>query len=382
MSHSQLTLFVSSTCYDLAQVRENISHFCTSAGITPLVSEQGNFPVDPSVSAIDNCLMAVRERADIFLLVVGGRYGSLNDAGKSITNLEYLEAQVAQIPKYVFVKREVLALLPIWQANPESNFSSAVDSPKLFEFIASLRNSGEVWVFPFDSATDLITTLRVQLSHLFLDSLKWRKKLRLIESNSIATLDPISLKHFAEKNAGWEYLCLASLLKNRIERLRPRKLDLELGISLGPPIKLDDTAATCRWISTKMGSASLLVSAINPLFANGVPAAMGAPGEPGDIERIEHFANRVAELQSLLIEWTLEFYRLDAPQELERVLRLSQMMTSEAIAQIEEYSLSMYGKIDYALKHQEKGSKLELTLKVTAPDNNELLEELQRLQYA
>lgn len=82
MSHSQLTMFVSSTCYDLAQVRENISNFCSDLGANALVSEQGNFPVDPSASIVDNCLKVVRERADIFVLVVGGRYGSLNEAGK------------------------------------------------------------------------------------------------------------------------------------------------------------------------------------------------------------------------------------------------------------------------------------------------------------
>lgn len=372
-------MFVSSTCYDLAQVRENISAFCASMGISSLVSEQGSFPVDPSASTIENCLRAVRERADIFLLVVGGRYGSLNEAGQSVTNLEYLEAQAANIPKYVFVKREVLALLPVWKANPNADFSAVADSPKLFEFIASLRNSGEVWVFPFDSATDLANTLRVQLSHLFLDSLKWRKKLQPLDSEPLAALDPISIRHFVDRTPGWEYLCLASLLKTSIKELRPKKLDLELGISLGPSVKLDDASTTLKWISAKMSSVGILIGAINPLFANGVIAAVGAPGEPGDIERIKHFANRVAALQSQLIDWTLEFNRVDAPEEFDRALYLSKLMTSEAIEQIEQYSLSMYDKIDHALKHQ-KGGTLELVLTITAPNSDELHEELQRLR--
>lgn len=379
MSHSKLTLFVSSTCYDLAQVRENISHFCDSVGINALVSEQGNFPVDPSVSTVENCLKVVREQADLFLLVVGGRYGSLNEAGKSITNLEYLEAQSAQIPKYVFVKKEILALLPVWQSNPLADFSTVTDSPKLFDFIASMRTSGEVWVFPFESATDLINTLRAQLSHLFLDSLHWRKKLQPLDVQSHG-LDATSLKHFAEKTPGWEYLCLAGLLRDRILKLRPKKLDLELGISLGMSIKLNDESDAFDWISRKMSHARTLVSAINPLFSRGVSAALGAPGEPGDIERIEHFATRVSELQSQLIDWTLEFFRVDAPEHFKRALDLSRNMTSEAIEQIEEYCLTMYDRIDHALKNHQPGDVLELVLNLTAPSGDDLAEELARLQ--
>ena len=378
MSQEKLTLFVSSTCYDLAQVRENISQFCEKAGINALVSEQGGFPVDPTVSTVENCLKAVRERADIFLLVVGGRYGSLSETGKSVTNLEYLEARSVGIPKYVFVKRDVLALLPVWQSNPEADFSSVVDTPKLFEFISALRNSGEIWVFPFDSALDLTSTLRSQLGYLFLDSLKWRKKLQPLELIS-SKLDSVSLRHFSERTPGWEYLCLASLLKNKILSLRDKKLDLEIGISLGPSIKLEGRAEVAQWISKKMSDASSLIGAVNPLFSKGVLFAVGAPGEPGDIERIEHFATRVAELQSLLIDWGLEFFRVDAPSHFDRALELAKQMASEAIEQIETYALGLYGRIDFALKNHKPGDVLELVLTLTAPNSDELVNELAQM---
>lgn len=378
MSHTKLTLFVSSTCYDLAQVRENISLFCEGAGINALVSEQGSFPVDPSFSTIENCLKVVRERADVFLLVVGGRYGSLNEAGKSITNLEYLEAKSIGIPKYVFVKREVLALLPVWQSNPEADFTSVADNPKLFEFIAFLRNSGEVWIFPFDSALDLTTTLRTQLSYLFFDSLKWRKKLQPLEPIS-NRLDARSLKHFSEKPPGWEYLCLASLLRDRVLNLRSKKLDLELGISLGNSIRFDNDAEVLNWISKKMRDAISLISAVNPLFSNGVLAAVGAPGEPGDIERIEHFATRVAEILSLLLDWSLEFFRVDAPERFNIALDLARKMASEAIEQIESYALTMYDKVDSAFKNHKLGDVVELTLTLTAPSGDQLVDELARI---
>lgn len=272
-------------------------------------------------------------------------------------------------------------MLPVWQSNPDADFSSVVDSPKLFEFISSLRNSGEVWVFPFDSATDLISTLKTQLSNLFLDCLEWRKKLQPLRNDAL-TLDSVSLKHYAEKTPGWEYLCMASLLRDRVLKLRLKKLDLELGISLGPSIRLDDDRAVINWISAKISTAKALVDAINPLFSRGVSAALGAPGEPGDIERIEHFATRVAELQSQLIDWTLEFFRIDVPDSLGHALYLARRMTSEAIEEIEKYSLSMYEKIDFALKNHAKGDVLEFTLTLTAPSGDELTKELSKLQVS
>ena len=265
------------------------------------------------------------------------------------------------------------------QTNPEVNFSAVADSPRLFEFIYSLRNSGEVWIFPFDSASDLTSTLRTQLSYLFLDSLKWRKMLQPLETIS-NKLDPRSLKHFAEKTPGWEYLCLASLLRDRILNLRSKKLDLELGISLGSSIKLDDDDEVFCWIRKKMGDAGSIIGVITPLFSEAVLTAVGVHGEAGDIERIEHFATRVAELQSLLLDWSLEFFRVEAPEHFDRALDLARRMTSEAIEQIESYALTLYERVDFAIKNHNPGDVLELTLTITAPSSDELIDECTKLR--
>jgi hypothetical protein len=69
--------------------------------------------------------------------------------------MEYIEAKARGIPRYVFVQKGVLSALPIWQRNPTADFSGVVDSPKLFEFVDSLRDPKEGWVFPFESAQDM-----------------------------------------------------------------------------------------------------------------------------------------------------------------------------------------------------------------------------------
>jgi hypothetical protein len=375
MSHQQPALFVSSTCYDLAQVRENVAEFCATLGMASLVSERGQFPVDPSASTIENCLKVVRERADLFLLIVGGRYGSLAEAGKSVTNLEYLEAKAKGIPKYVFVKREVLALLPVWRANKTADFTTVVDTPKLFEFVEELRTPGDIWVFPFDSATDLISTLRNQLSYLFQDSLQWRRRLQSLDEVALK-LDPTTLKHYVERHPNWEFFCLASLLRMRLGALREKKLDVELNLSLGRSIRLEGRDEILDWVKQKISDTGSIIKSVNNLFEKGVPLAVGLPGEAGDIVRIEHFATRVASIQSNLLDWHLDFFRLDAPERFAELLRLVGLMNSEVIDQIETYALNLYDEIDAAVRNPPPSGSATFVLKLTMPDTGDLVREM------
>lgn len=42
-------LFVSSTCYDLKQVRSDIRQFLEDLGLEPLLSEFDSFPINPDL---------------------------------------------------------------------------------------------------------------------------------------------------------------------------------------------------------------------------------------------------------------------------------------------------------------------------------------------
>ena len=69
------TVFVSSTCYDLKQVREDIRDFFQdNYGLQIMLSEFDSFPIDPCIGTFENCLKNVDEYADIFVLIVGTRY--------------------------------------------------------------------------------------------------------------------------------------------------------------------------------------------------------------------------------------------------------------------------------------------------------------------
>ncbi len=166
-------VMISSTFYDLRQVRADLMRFIADeAGCTPLVSEEASFPVDPDLDAIENCRRRVEEEADILVLVMGGRYGSVDSkSARSVTNLEYLAAKAKGIPIYAFVLKDVLGLLPIWKKNPDADFSSAVDDPRIFDFIDQVRGIDAVWTVGFDLAQDIVGALRHRFAELMTEGL-------------------------------------------------------------------------------------------------------------------------------------------------------------------------------------------------------------------
>lgn len=173
-------VFVSSTCYDLKQIRNDIRDFISDhLGYEAILSEFDSFPLEPEITAVENCIRAVKQRADIFCLIIGGRYGSIANSGKSITNLEYINAKAKGIPIYVFVEKSILTILPVWEKNRDADFSDVVDNSKLFEFVSELRGKENIWVYGFENAQDIIRALRRQLGYLFYDSIKIRGKIHL-----------------------------------------------------------------------------------------------------------------------------------------------------------------------------------------------------------
>ena len=131
-------VFVSSTMYDLSDLRSQLRWFVEGLGWRAVMSEHDSFPIDPDQTTVENSRRNVRENTDIFVMVVGARYGSIDaETGKSVTNFEFVEARSRGVPVYVFLSRDVLAQLRVWKANPEADYSSVVDTPRIFQFIDS-----------------------------------------------------------------------------------------------------------------------------------------------------------------------------------------------------------------------------------------------------
>jgi len=378
----QPSIFVSSTCYDLAQLRQNLHAFIESFGMIPVLSEFNSFPVDPNVGAIGNCLAGVKDIADIFILVVGGRYGSQTEGGRSFTNLEYLEAKAKGIPRYVFVQKAILAAFPIWQNNREGNFTTTVDSPKLFEFLESISDPKDNWLFPFESAQDIIDTLRKQFAYLFKDALDIRIKVNGSGlKGDIHELSGEAIAIAVQKPKGWEYRLLGQAFADEIKSASSMKMDLDYGIALGKSILLNDVNEFISWLQTRLGEIQALKQALEKIVNVALPKAIGAPGEPGNVDEIVYSAQRLGQVYRRLLEWSLDFKQVQVSDEFAPALSIIGRFPQNMISELEQFSCRIQ-EIRNAILQYEKTKEpqtIDICLTLTCPDMSDLEIELQRL---
>ena len=104
-----MRVFISSTCYDLIDLRAELEVFFREAAVTPILSDRpsSEFETAPNQSSIEACLSNVRN-CDVFLIILSNRYGRhLQQAGYdgiSATHLEYCEAVKSGKPIRMYVR--------------------------------------------------------------------------------------------------------------------------------------------------------------------------------------------------------------------------------------------------------------------------------------
>jgi hypothetical protein len=381
---SSPTVFVSSTCYDLSQTRRDLSDFISSLGLNPILSEYNSFPVNPDYDTVKNCIETVRNNTDIMVLIVGGRYGSQGDSERSVTNLEYLAALAKGLPIYVFVKSSILSIIPVWKNNKNGNYLDIVDTPKLFEFVDSLKSESERWIFSFESAQDITATLRKQFSYLFMNCLELRGKIRDVPfGREFQGLSPRALELLIQKPIAWEYGLFIQVLKDNIDALQDLRYDLEYGINLSPVIKINDLAQLFSWISEQSHVILNTISSLTQLLNSGLTVAVGPPGEPGDPKHIVYVARRISDSYKRLIDWRLEHRRIVADDDFVKLIDLCSNMATNSIGEIQVFVDSAYAEINRAIiEHAIDSSpvKIALSLTLTVPDLKAYYTEVERLK--
>ena len=354
------TVFVSSTCNDLKQVREDIRDFCHNTyGLEVLLSEFESFPIDPCRGTFENCLKNVDEYADIFVLIVGTRYGCMTEQGKSITNLEYLHAKAKGIPIYVFVSRQLYNNLPLWRNNKDCDFSSVVDNPKLFEFVAEIYDEAHQWIYTYDSVHDITTTLKNQFLLNFADGLKYKKiksqpQYSLLESNI-----PTEAKRvLIEKPYAWEYKFLAYVLKDDFSKLKERKWDYKYGLFEGLFSDLGQISFLDK-ISEKINEMLKLAECLGILINYVMNDAIGESGVPSDLEMMLYASKQVASIYDRIIGWALYFKSLHADIQYSRLIELLYKFPASVLQSIDDFVSDYYDQTT-CLPDEYDGKKREI----------------------
>lgn len=379
------SIFVSSTCYDLSQVRLDLKRFIETLGYDAVISEGNTFPINPQTSTIENCLNAVRTRADILVLIVGARYGTVMiDRNRSITNLEYLEAKAKGIPIYVFVSQQILHALPIWRDNRTADYANVVDSTKLFEFADHLQSESGRWVFGFSEVNDIVEKLRFQLAHLFTDALEIRSRVlgaKLAPELMNLPAEPLTI--LLERPRAWEHRFFSAVLRSELARLSQLRHDVKYNIQIGPVVPLDEPQEVLAWMATQMTCVMRLITSAEKLMNEVVQEALGPPGISGDPSLLAYVGRRVAGVVEALLEWQIDLARVKVPEDFERIVRLTGDFPIEPITKLEALAPLLDSEIDKAEAALERGEQYTATVMMVleTPITAEYHAEMRRLQH-
>lgn len=167
-------VFISSTFYDLKQIRIELDKFIESLGYEPVRNEEGDIPYGKDEELQKYCYKEI-DNVDILVSILGSRYGS-----KAITEEPTKEYSVSQMELktaldegkqvFIFIEKNVLTEYETYMANKGNDnvIYRYVDNPNIYKFIEEikgLRNNNNIK--GFETADDIKIYLKEQFAGLF-----------------------------------------------------------------------------------------------------------------------------------------------------------------------------------------------------------------------
>lgn len=164
-------IFLSSTYYDLKQIRNDIGNSIEQLGYQVVRHERSDIPYDGTRRLEESCYDEITS-CDIVVCVIGNAFGTKSDINSlSITMNELERAFDKRKIVYVYVDKSVLIENRTYRKNSGSkDFAPAiVDDIAIHKYIADLqdRMGNTKPITPFETAEDIIVSLKSQLAGLF-----------------------------------------------------------------------------------------------------------------------------------------------------------------------------------------------------------------------
>jgi len=146
-------VFISSTYSDLIDERKKVSEAIGKAGYVPEGMEI--FPASSQKSF--DFIKRIIDRCDYYILVIGGRYGSLIDGIKSYTRAEFEYAQSKNIPTLALLRRsDSFSALDEFQREQDPELSRRLSEFREFVETSSLV---DYWSTPDEAGMKAIAAL-------------------------------------------------------------------------------------------------------------------------------------------------------------------------------------------------------------------------------
>ena len=165
------SVFLSSTIYDLKDLRNAVQTALIEKGYSVLASEAGSIPIDSTKHSYEICLEAAR-KCDCLIAIIDGRFGGvMPDKETSITLAEIEAALEKRRHVLAFVRQGVWDAMEVCKTYMKAGFpfvaNKLVEDARVFDVIDAIRRrtTGN-WLFQFNLPADLIRTVLFQLESL------------------------------------------------------------------------------------------------------------------------------------------------------------------------------------------------------------------------
>ena len=166
-------VFVSSTSYNLEDVRSEIRDVLIDWNYEPVNFESPDFPINPNLHKHDVCLDNVQD-CDVCILIIGSKYGSYYEGTKypemenlSVTRAEAKIAIKNDLQILTFVRKNVWNERATYKHNKEHGIEIKTwnaENKEIFEFIDEIDSlKKDNYISQFENSVELKEILRTQL---------------------------------------------------------------------------------------------------------------------------------------------------------------------------------------------------------------------------
>jgi hypothetical protein len=181
-----LQVFVSSTCYDLRDLRAAVRNWLEQFRLTPLMSDERGFPHIDGMPPYATCLR-VLEECPLVIVIVDRRYGMAFEdwgpfpahKGRSPTHAEIRHALALGKRVLLYIHDDVWNFYEVWRKNRKAFESGAPEGldEKTLHMLHELKHLDPVpWMEHFSDVSGLLKSLNAEFVNQLYTHLRDREK--------------------------------------------------------------------------------------------------------------------------------------------------------------------------------------------------------------
>jgi hypothetical protein len=201
-------VFLSSTFYDLRQVRADLYMFIDSLGYDAVRNEEGDIPYGKDEALEEYCYKEIKS-IDILISIIGGRFGTESKRNtSSISQIELKMALKEGKQVYIFIDQNVLSEYETYLLNKDIKINyKYIDDPKIYKFIEDIKGlNNNNNIKGFDTASDITLYLKEQFAGLFQRFLEEQTRIKEVSiiSNLEKTANTLNklVNYLSDENKG------------------------------------------------------------------------------------------------------------------------------------------------------------------------------------